>query len=65
MAYVIIDLFSRFVVGWMVAAKECKHLAAQLFAETIARHSVVPGLQVHSDRGSAMKSDTLFDAWQK
>lgn len=59
MAYVIIDLFSRFVVGWMVAAKECKHLAAQLFAETIARHGVVPGLQVHSDRGSAMKSDTL------
>ena len=59
MAYVIIDLFSRFVVGWMVATKECKHLAAQLFAETIARHGVVPGLQVHSDRGSSMKSDTL------
>ena len=35
-AYVIIDLFSRYVVGWMVAAKECKHLAAQLFAESIA-----------------------------
>jgi len=30
-----------------------------LFAETIARHGVAPGLQVHSDRGSAMKSDTL------
>ncbi len=59
MAYVIIDLFSRFVVGWMVAAKECKHLAALLFAETIARHGVAPGLQVHSDRGSTMKSDTL------
>jgi putative transposase len=59
MAYVIIDLFSRFVVGWMVATKECKHLAAQLFAETIARHGVAPGLQVHQDRGSAMKSDTL------
>ncbi len=59
MAYVIIDLFSRFVVGWMVASKECKHLAAQLFAETIARHGVEPGLTVHADRGSAMKSDTL------
>lgn len=58
-AYVIIDLFSRYVVGWMVAAKECKHLAAQLFAETIARHGIEPGLTVHSDRGSAMKSDTL------
>ena len=58
-AYVIIDLFSRYVVGWMVAAKECKHLAAQLFAETVARHGVDPGLTVHSDRGPAMKSDTL------
>ncbi len=57
--YVIIDLFSRFVVGWMLAAKECKHLAAQLFAETIARHGIEPGLQVHMDRGAAMKSDTL------
>jgi putative transposase len=43
----------------MVAAKECKHLAAQLFADTVARHSVEPGLTVHSDRGAAMKSDTL------
>jgi putative transposase len=59
MAYVIIDLFSRYVVGWMVASKECQHLAAQLFAETIARHGIEPGLQVHADRGSAMKSDTL------
>ena len=58
-AYVIIDLFSRYVVGWMVATRECKHLAAQLFADTIARHGVEPGLTVHADRGSTMKSDTL------
>lgn len=58
-AYVVIDLFSRYVVGWMVAAKECKHFAAQLFADAVARHGVEPGLTVHSDRGSAMKSDTL------
>jgi putative transposase len=59
-AYVIIDLFSRYVVGWMVAAKECKHLAAQLFADTVAREGIEPGLTtVHSDRGAAMKSDTL------
>ncbi len=50
MAYVIIDLFSRYVVGWMLATKECKHLATQLFAETIARHGVEPGLTVHADR---------------
>src|SRR3954463_7312510 len=43
----------------MVAPRESKHLAAQLFAETIARHGVEPGLTVHADRGSAMKSDTL------
>ena len=55
----IIDLFSRYVVGWMVAAKECKHLAAQLFAEAAARHGIEPGLIVHADRGAAMKSDTL------
>lgn len=58
-AYVIIDLFSRYVVGWMVAAKECKHLAAQLFADSVARYGIEPGLTVHSDRGAAMKSDTL------
>ncbi len=58
-AYVIIDLFSRYVVGWMVAAKECQHLAAQLFADSIARHGVEPGLTVHADRGAAMRSDTL------
>jgi putative transposase len=58
-AYVILDLFSRYVVGWMVAAKECQHLAAQLFADTVARHGIEPGLTVHSDRGAAMKSDTL------
>jgi len=43
----------------MVAAKECKHLAAQLFADSVARHGIEPGLTVHSDRGAAMKSDTL------
>jgi transposase InsO family protein len=59
MAYVIIDLFNRYVVGWKVATNECQHLAAQLFADTIARHGIEPGLQVHADRGSAMKSDTL------
>jgi putative transposase len=58
-AYVIIDLFSRYVVGWMLASKECKHLAATMLSEAIARHGVEPGLIVHSDRGSAMKSDTV------
>ena len=34
-------------------------MAAQLFADTVARHGIEPGLTVHSDRGAAMKSDTL------
>ena len=59
LAHVIIDLFSRYVVGRMVGEKKCKHLAAQLFTDTVARHGVDPGLTVHSDRGAAMKSDTL------
>lgn len=58
-AYVIIDLFSRFVVAWLLATNESKHLAAQLFADAIALHGVEPGLKVHMDRGAAMKSDTL------
>jgi len=59
MAYVITDLFSRYVVGWMVADRESKALAKQLFADVITRHGIEPGLCVHSDRGATMKSDTL------
>ena len=58
--YVIIDLFSRYVVGWLLAERENAALAKQLFAETLLRHGVEPGqLVVHSDRGSPMKSDGL------
>lgn len=58
--YVIIDLFSRYVVGWLLAERENTALAKQLFAETLLRHGVEPGeLTVHSDRGSPMKSDGL------
>ena len=49
-AYVILDLFRRYVVGWMVAEKECKHLAAQLFPKTVARNHVKPVFVVHSDQ---------------
>jgi transposase InsO family protein len=58
--YVIIDLFSRYVVGWLLADSENTVLAKQLFAETLLRHGIEPGhLTVHSDRGSPMKSDGL------
>lgn len=58
--YVIIDLFSRYVVGWLLAESENTALAKQLFAETLHRHGIEPGhLTVHSDRGSPMKSEGL------
>jgi putative transposase len=58
--YVSIDLFSRYVVGWLLADRENTALAKQLFAETLSRHGIEPGqLNVHSDRGSPMKSEGL------
>lgn len=58
--YVVLDLFSRMVVGWLLAEHESAELAAQLFGEAVARHGVEPGsLTVHADRGAAMRSDGL------
>ncbi len=55
--YVIIDVFSRCVVGWMVAHKECSKLAEKLIADTCERHGIEPGqLTIHADRGSSMRS---------
>ena len=55
--YVILDVFSRYVVGWMVADREGKELAKQFIAETCQKHGIVPGqLTLHMDRGAAMKS---------
>ena len=55
--YVILDIFSRYVVGWMIALRESAELAEQLIAETVARHAVLPGtLTLHADRGASMRS---------
>ena len=55
--YVILDIFSRFVVGWLIAPRECSELAQQLIADTVARHDVEPNmLTLHADRGAAMRS---------
>ncbi len=55
--YVILDIFSRYVVGWMIALREAAHLAEQLIADTVAKHHIVPGtLTLHADRGSSMRS---------
>jgi putative transposase len=55
--YVILDVFSRYVVGWMVAHRESAKLAEKLLAETCERQGIGPGqLTVHADRGSSMTS---------
>ena len=53
--YVIIDIYSRYVVGWMVAEVETAELAEQLIAETCTRQGVTPAqLTIHADNGSPM-----------
>lgn len=60
--YVVLDLFSRYVVGWMLAAHENSALAKQLFEEAIPRYGIEPeALTVHHDRGAPMTSHTFSD----
>jgi putative transposase len=55
--YVILDIFSRYVVGWMLAPHESAALAERLIKETCAKQGIVPGqLTLHADRGSSMRS---------
>jgi putative transposase len=55
--YVILDIFSRYVVGWMIAQRESAWLAERLIRETCEKQAVVPGqLTIHADRGSSMRS---------
>lgn len=55
--YVILDIFSRYVVGWMVAQAESAVLAEKLIKETCVKQGIVKGqLTIHADRGSSMKS---------
>ena len=55
--YVILDIFSRYVTGWMVADRESAELAKRFLEETIRKHGIEPGqLNVHSDRGRVMRA---------
>lgn len=55
--YVIIDIYSRYVVGWLSADAESKTLAEKLLADTIAKQGVDRGqLTIHADNGSSMAS---------
>jgi putative transposase len=58
--YVILDIFSRYVVGWLLAERECAHLAKRFIHETCTKQNVQPEqLTIHSDRGPSMKSQTV------
>jgi len=58
--YVIIDIFSRFVVGWMVAYRESATLAQKLIKETCEKQKIEANqLTIHADRGSSMKSKAV------
>jgi putative transposase len=58
--YVVLDIFSRYVVGWLLAQHENAGLAQRLIRETCTRQGVEPGqLILHADRGAPMTSKTL------
>lgn len=58
--YVILDVFSRYVVGWMIAERESTALAEELIAETCARQGIQSEqLTLHADRGSSMTSKSV------
>jgi putative transposase len=58
--YVIIDVFSRYNTGWLLANRESDVLAKQLVHETCIKQEILPNqLTLHADRGSSMKSKLL------
>ena len=58
--YVILDVFSRYVVGWTVQYRESAQLAKALIAQAIEQQEIKPGtLTVHADRGSPMRGKPL------
>ena len=58
--YVILDVFSRYVVGWMIAYRETAELAKRLIEHACRQQSIAPGqLTIHADRGSSMTSRSV------
>ena len=63
--YTIIDIYSRYVTGWMIAPRESGQLAEALIAATCEKQEIAKDqLILHSDHGSAMKSNTVTDLLQ-
>jgi putative transposase len=60
--YVILDVFSRYVVGWCIAERENAQIAEAMIQETLLRENIQAGaLTIHADRGSAMTSTTVAE----
>jgi len=58
--YVLLDVFSRYVVGWMIAERESEDLAQELIQATYTKQGIPVGqLAIHADNGSAMISKTI------
>jgi transposase InsO family protein len=58
--YVILDVFSRCVVGWMIAYRETAELARRLIEHSCRKQNIAPGqLTVHADRGTSMTSRSV------
>jgi putative transposase len=55
--YVIMDVFSRYIVGWTIQHREAAHVAQELIAQAVLQQGIEAGqLTIHADRGSAMRS---------
>jgi putative transposase len=60
--YVVIDLYSRYVVTWMLSRKENSSLAQHMFGQTLGRYAIEQGtLTVHQDRGAPMTAQAFLD----
>jgi putative transposase len=58
--YVIIDIFSRYVPGWLLAHRESAELAERLLGETVRKHNILAHqLTIHADRGTSMASKSV------
>jgi putative transposase len=63
--YVVLDIFSRYVVAWCISPVESGDLAKALIEDAVAAHQVPPGqLSVHADNGSAMTSHPVVKLYE-
>ena len=60
--YLVLDLYSRIPVAWMIAERENSALSRQVFAEAITTYQLAPGtITVHNDRGAPMTAVGFID----